>query len=66
MSTVKEIEDAVLRLAPENLAAFRDWFLQLEANLWDQQIESDVAAGKLDALGARALEDLKAGRCSDL
>ena len=65
MSTIAEIEDAVRLLSPEDLAAFRKWFVQLDAESWDRQIEEDVAAGRLDLLGEEALEDLRQGRCTD-
>ncbi len=65
MSTIAEIEDAVRRLSPEDLAAFREWFVQLDAEAWDRQIEGDVAAGRLDSLAEEALEDLRQGRCTD-
>ncbi|HLY59397.1 MAG TPA: hypothetical protein VKV95_01390 [Terriglobia bacterium] len=65
MSTIAEIEDAVRRLSPKDLAAFREWFVQLDAEAWDRQIEEDVAAGRLDSLADEALEDLKQGRCTD-
>ena len=65
MSTIAEIEDAVRRLSPEDLAAFREWFVQLDAGAWDRQIEEDAAAGRLDSLAAEALEDLRQGRCTD-
>ena len=65
MSTIAEIEDAVRRLCPEDLAAFREWFVQLDAEAWDRQIEEDVAAGRLDSLAEEALEDLRQGRCTD-
>ena len=65
MSTIAEIEDAVRRLSPEELAAFREWFVQLDAEAWDRQIEEDVAAGRLDSLAEEALEDLRQGRCTD-
>ncbi len=65
MSTIAEIEDAVRRLSPEELAAFREWFVQLDAEAWDRQIEDDVAAGRLDSLAEEALEDLRQGRCTD-
>ena len=65
MSTIAEIEDAVRRLSPDDLAVFREWFLQLDAEAWDRQIEEDVAAGRLDSLAEEALEDLRQGRCTD-
>lgn len=66
MSTVQEIERAVRQLPPEDLAAFRAWFLEFDGKLWDEQIERDVAAGRLDALADEALADLRAGRCRKL
>ena len=66
MSTVREIEDAVRRLPTEDLAAFRAWFAEFDAEVWDRQLEADVAAGRLDALAEEALKDLREGRCTDL
>ncbi|GDY20179.1 hypothetical protein LBMAG56_15240 [Verrucomicrobiota bacterium] len=66
MSTVIEIESAVQKLSPNELTAFRDWFLTFDAAQWDQQFEQDVAAGRLDALADEAIRDLRAGRCKDL
>jgi len=48
------------------LAEFRNWFLNFDAEAWDQQFERDVAAGGLDALGQEAVRELSAGRCTDL
>lgn len=66
MTTLAEIEQAVSQLAPEELSAFRTWFAEFDAELWDRQIEADVAAGRLDALADKALQDLQEGRCTDL
>jgi hypothetical protein len=65
MGSVKEIEEAVLRLSAEELAAFRAWFAEFDAEVWDRQIEGDVAAGRLDALADEAIDDLRAGRCTE-
>jgi hypothetical protein len=65
MTGVNEIEDAILRLTPPELDAFRTWFVEFEAAAWDRQMEDDIAAGRLDALADEALEDLRAGRCTD-
>ena len=40
--------------------------LEARADAWDKQIEEDIKAGRLDHLGDKALEDLRAGRCKDL
>ena len=66
MSSVEEIESAVIRLSRAELLAFRSWFADFDAEAWDRQFEKDVAAGRLDALGDEALRDLREGRCTDL
>lgn len=66
MSTVLEIENAVKKLSPGDLATFRDWFLDFDAAAWDKQFEEDVAAGRLDALADAAIRDLREGRCTEL
>jgi len=66
MSSVKEIESAVARLSSKDLAAFRSWFTEFDAEAWDRQFETDVSAGRLDALGNEALRDLDEGRCTEL
>ncbi len=40
--------------------------LEADWEAWDRQLEEDVKAGKLDQLAEEALEDLRAGRCTDL
>lgn len=62
MSNVRDIEQAVMGLAPDDLARFRAWFLEFEARNWDRQLEADVAAGRLDALAAEALAEYREGR----
>lgn len=66
MSTVTEIERAIEQLPPEEFVRLRDWFAERDSARWDQQFESDVAAGRLDALAAKALQHLNDGRCTDL
>lgn len=66
MSTIQDIEAAISRLSPEDLAAFRRWFAEFDARRWDRQLEADAAAGRLDELAGEALDDLRHGRCTDL
>jgi hypothetical protein len=66
MSIVEALEKQVQQLDPKEFAQFRDWFLEFEADAWDQQIERDAKAGKLDALAHQALEDHAAGRTTPL
>lgn len=58
MSGSKEIETAVAQLSAEELAAFREWFLEFDAAEWDTQFERNASAGRLDALADEALDDL--------
>jgi hypothetical protein len=62
MSIVETLERQVEQLDPKELAEFRNWFLEFEADAWDRQIEQDAKAGKLDALARKALEDHAVGR----
>jgi len=66
MNALLEIEQAVSQLSQNELATFRKWFQQFDAAAWDAQFESDVMAGKLDALAEEALRDLHEGRSADL
>lgn len=63
--TITDIENAIRQLSPDDLVSFRTWFAEFDAQAWDAQFESDVAAGRLDALAEEALADLRSGRCTD-
>lgn len=66
MSKIEAIEHEIKRLSPAELAAFRSWFREFDAEAWDRQIEEDAKAGKLDALVNTALKAFKSGRCAEL
>ena len=57
-----EIIDQVQKLPPQEVFELGRWLREYEAELWDQQIEADLRAGKLDKLGQEALEELRAGK----
>ena len=61
---IEELESAVARLPPLELAQFPQWFDQFIAARWARRLESDIAAGRLDAAGQRAAADFEAGRCT--
>jgi len=65
MNNLKEIELAVSQLSPEELAAFRIWFAEFDAQIWDRQFEHDVASGRLEGLAEKALQHLRKGRCTN-
>jgi hypothetical protein len=62
MTKIEQIEREVADLAPAELAVFRKWFAEFDAEIWDRQMEADVNAGKLDALAERALRDHAEGK----
>ena len=66
MGKVESIEQQIKALSAEELAQFRAWFLEFDWALWDEQIERDVATGKLDALADKALHDHAAGKSTPL
>jgi hypothetical protein len=66
MSKVENIEQEVQDLTPAELAAFRAWFLEFDAQVWDRQIEEDVRKGKLDKLAEEALAAHRAGKSKEL
>jgi len=58
---VKTLEKEVRELSRDELSTFRDWFVKFDSDGWDRQIESDIEAGKLDKLAAKALSQHKRG-----
>ena len=66
MSKIEELEQKVQALSPEELARFREWFLEFDWAAWDRQLERDVRAGKLDALAEKALRDHAVGKTKPL
>lgn len=64
--TTEDIEQAVERLTPDELARFRAWFEQFDAERFDQVLEQDIKAGKLDEFAEEALSDYRAGQTRDL
>ena len=64
--TIAELEQAVTQLSEEEFARFREWFEEYEDRLWDEQIERDAKAGKLDKIAEQALNDYRAGKAKEL
>jgi hypothetical protein len=64
--TLHDLENAISGLPPDELAKFRSWFLEFDADAWDRQIEQDAKAGKLDRLAEEALEDYRSNRTTEL
>lgn len=66
MSTVAEIENALQALPVRDAWTVAGWLQQYLDEKWDRQIDADIAAGKLDKLADKALEDYRAGRVKPL
>ena len=60
--TVEDIENAITQLPQNQLRRFRGWYEKFDRDSWDEQIEKDAVAGKLDALAEAAITDHKAGK----
>jgi hypothetical protein len=64
--SVPELESAVASLPPAELTAFAQWFENFLADTWDDRIEADIRAGRLDEAGRQADIDFEAGRAKPL
>lgn len=61
MLTIEQIENAILQLPPNKIEELLEWFLNLDYQRWDVQLDRDIAEGKLDALAAEAIADFESG-----
>ncbi|MCL4263102.1 MAG: hypothetical protein KJ069_07795 [Anaerolineae bacterium] len=66
MTEVEQIKVAIKRLSQEELEILRQWWEEYEAQQWDEQIEHDILAGKLDALADEAIKAFREGNFSEL
>jgi hypothetical protein len=66
MSTIEQIEAAILTLPPEQFQQLRQWILDIDYQRWDEQLEQDIAEGKLEALAEEAIAEFKEGHCREL
>ena len=65
MATVEDIENAILKLSAEDYARFLEWFRERDQQVWDEQMDRDAAAGKLDFLREEAQNARKSGQVRD-
>jgi hypothetical protein len=57
MTEVEQLKKRIRDLSLGQLARFRAWFIEFDAQVWDRQIEADLEAGKLDRLIEEARAD---------
>lgn len=66
MSQVEELQMRIRNLPAEDFSKLREWFLQLEDELWDQQISANFKAGKFNRLIEKAREEFAQGKAREL
>ena len=66
MSSIAEIQEAILSLPSEEYVQLRRWFTELDWEMWDREIEADLEAGRLDSLIAEAVEAQEQGTLQEL
>lgn len=66
MTTVTDLQKAILALSESEYAELRNWFLDEDWDRWDKEFEEDVKAGRLDLLAASALKAKEEGTLEPL
>ncbi|MEC4815650.1 MAG: hypothetical protein SAK29_20595 [Scytonema sp. PMC 1069.18] len=66
MTNRLEVESAIKQLPEGEIRALAKWLQDYLDEIWDRQIEADLAAGKLDHLIARAEADIANKNVRDL
>ena len=64
--TLEQIEAAILKLPPDEYQKLVQWFAELDNQRWDEQLEKDIADGKLEDLAQEAIADFEAGRYREI
>lgn len=60
MTTRLEVESAIKQLPESEVRDLAKWLQDYLDEMWDRQIETDLASGKLDRLIAQAEKDIAA------
>ena len=66
MAGLEQLEQEVENLSSEDLAKFREWFIEFGWALWDTKIVDDLKAGKLEQVISEARADFKDGKAREL
>ncbi len=66
MSNLEQIEIAILSLPSSEFDQLRLWFLDLDYERWDKQIDQDIEDGKLEELAQEAIAEFEAGHCREI
>ena len=66
MTTIAEIQNAVIKLPDPEYKSFLKWFEHFEEEKWDRELKSHIDSDKLSAFGEKALSEFKKGKCQKL
>jgi len=63
MSNLEQIEAAILSLPSHEFERLRTWFIDLDYERWDEQLERDIVDGTLESLAQEAIAEFESGHC---
>ena len=66
MMKVEQLQREIEALPEKEFSRLRRWFIEKDWERWDQQLESDAGAGKLDFLVEEGAAAKAQGKLSDL
>jgi hypothetical protein len=66
MNELEQLEQRVRLLSQADLALFREWFLEYDEQIWDQQIADDADAGRLNSFVEEARAEYDGGKTRNL
>ncbi len=66
MTKLEKIEQDIASLDPKDVRKLAEWLDEYKAELWDQQIEADAKAGRLDGFIENAHKEIAAGKVRPL
>jgi hypothetical protein len=64
MSTVAEIKSAIQKLDSKEVYKVGDWLDEFRERLFDEHIEADAKAGRLDKMIVKAKASYRAGKAT--
>jgi hypothetical protein len=66
VSKLEKIKQQIKALDPKDVWELSEWLNEYTNELWDQQMEADVKAGRLDKLAEQVRKDIAEGKVRPL
>ena len=66
MSNLEQTKAAILSLPYNEFEKLKQWLLDLDYQRWDEQLEQDIAEGKLEAFAQEAIAEFETGHCREI